>query len=151
MDRTKLFCQCFIIHYPGSVWPGLDLLVWHAMCNSHGQTHCVVEDDFSLSHVNTLITCLWRTRDKLKTYLQYHSAYGHQTLQDGDLEWLPPITVRSTDIMTRNKFITKWNLAHVFTMVLEVISQNSAKIHRREFCFIAFLNYEQNLPKKLPF
>ena len=37
--------------------------------------------------------------------------------------------VRSTVIMTRNKFITKWNLAHVFMMVLEVISQKSAKIH----------------------
>ena len=35
------------------------------------------------------------------------------------------LIVRSTVIMTRNKFITKWNLAHVFMIVLEVISQKS--------------------------
>ena len=40
--------------------------------------------------------------------------------------------------MTRNKFITKLNLAHVFMMVLEVISQKSAKIHRGEFFYHAF-------------
>ena len=43
---------------------------------------------------------------------------------------------RSTVIMTRNKFITKWNLAHIF-MVLEVISQKSTKSHCGEFFYHA--------------
>ena len=34
-------------------------------------------------------------------------------------------------------------------MVLEVISQKSAKIDRGEFFFITFLNYEQKLSKKI--
>ena len=45
---------------------------------------------------------------------------------------------RSTVIMTRNKFITKWNLAHILMMVLKVISRKSAKIHRWEFCYQIF-------------
>ena len=33
-----------------------------------------------------LITCLTRSRDKLKPlYLHYHNVYSHQTWQDGDL------------------------------------------------------------------
>ena len=46
------------------------------------------------------------------------------------------LLVRSTVIMTWNKFITKWNLAHVFMVILEVISQKSAKIHREFFYHI---------------
>ena len=34
-------------------------------------------------------------------------------------------------------------------MVLEVISQKSAKIDRGEFFFITFLNYEQKLSKNI--
>ena len=34
-------------------------------------------------------------------------------------------------------------------MVLEVISQKSAKIDRGEFFFITILNYEQKLSKKI--
>ena len=55
--------------------------------------------------------------------------------------------VRSTVIMTWNKFITKWNLAHVFMMVLEVVSQKSILGN----FFITFLNCEQKFSKKLPF
>ena len=47
--------------------------------------------------------------------------------------------VRSTVIMTRNKFITKLYLAFVFMMVLEVISQKSILGN----FFIRILNYEQ--------
>ena len=46
--------------------------------------------------------------------------------------------VRSTIITTWNKFIAKLNLAHVFIMALEVISQKSAKIHRGEFFLSGF-------------
>ena len=32
-DLEKFFfCQCFIIHYPWSVWPVSELLIWLAMC-----------------------------------------------------------------------------------------------------------------------
>ena len=34
--------------------------------------------------------------------------------------------------------MTKWNLAHVFKMVLEVISQKSAKIHRGGLLLLLF-------------
>ena len=34
---------------------------------------------------------LARSRDKLKpSYIQYQSAYGHHTWQDGDLPWQDP-------------------------------------------------------------
>ena len=48
------------------------------------------------------------------------------------------LLVRSTVIMTWNKFITKWNLAHVSMTALEVISQKSAKIHLGNFFYHAF-------------
>ena len=37
-----------------------------------------------------LITWSWRPCDKLKLYLHYHSAYDHQTGQDGNLPWWAP-------------------------------------------------------------
>ena len=56
------------------------------------------------------------------------------------LELIPwrTLLVRSPVIMTWNKFITKWNLARVSMMPLEVISQKSAKIHCGEFFYHVF-------------
>ena len=51
---------------------------------------------------------------------------------------LTEIVVRSTGKMIRNRFMAKLNLAHSFMMVLEVISQKSAKIHRGEFFLSGF-------------
>ena len=31
-----------------------------------------------------------KSRDKIKTYLNYQSAYGHQTWQDDNLSWWAP-------------------------------------------------------------
>ena len=83
---AKLFCQCFIIDYPGSLWPGLDLLVWHIICfkDKHWQR------PKALSHLTLWSRGLSRAWDKLKTFMQDHSAYDHQTLQDDDLLWVAP-------------------------------------------------------------
>ena len=45
-----------------------------------------------------------RSRDKLKTYLHYQSAYGHQTWQDANLPWWVPAHKITWSF---------WSLAHV--------------------------------------
>ena len=50
-----------------------------------------MRDSCTKSHKNLSWYGLGRSHDKLKTlYLHYHSAYGHQTLQDGNVpRWAP--------------------------------------------------------------
>ena len=47
----------------------------------------ILMDFHTLSYSTSRSRFLARSRDKLKSYLHYHSAYGHQTLQVGDLPW----------------------------------------------------------------
>ena len=64
---------------PQCVWPPNLVGEWLTLRDSYLKSHMVLES-----------RTLARSRDNLKTYLHYHNAYVHQTLQDRSLPWRTP-------------------------------------------------------------
>ena len=84
-DRAGNFKFCQVIHVRIGVRTDISISK-KTYDNEIQQTGTSREGDLnetSQADVGDVITS--RSRDKLKTYIHYQSAYGHQTWQDGKL------------------------------------------------------------------
>ena len=87
----EVFFYCFFRH----VWLISDLLKWYVVC-FHSMCFSHTKDLSKHAEFCTL------TLQTLKTYFYYHSAYGYQTWQGGDLPWVPHIHKVTCFLVTRS-------------------------------------------------
>ena len=91
------------------------------------------------------MTCLKRSHDKQKPVcLYYHSAYGHQTWQVGDLPWGCPILIVTSPLVVFPDDVTIWKM-YTSTFTRLTVKFNKNMLLHWKITFLQILLDLQNI------